>query len=488
MTALSPIPTSSAPAHSAETPWWVGAALGLTVVAFSGSWLRFPSVWMASRSHGFAVAALCVWLIWRDRTVLAQCSTPYRPALLVLLGLSLTWFVGVVISAQVVHLGVLPLLLLSWLLAVCGEPSTRVATPIAATFSLALPIWEVLIWPLQQLTVLVNSAALRAVGLEAEIRGTTISIPSGTLVVADSCAGLNFLMTGVTVSVAYSLLFTERWSTRAQLIATAALISLVANWVRVFGLVVIAHATNMQSSLMQDHSTYGWIIFLIALLVFFWLAPRLERRAERWPQSVAASASGAPRATDRSTRIPGAVIAATCAAVSGPLLFVLLSLIPRSTTIPPRVAGIAPNVAWTAVSTERSSPIPWSPAYDGASETRILQTGSPADVVQLNRLMYRSQGQGSELISASNRIAADSLMVEDRFIGPLDQQLRIVRQAVVREPSGLRMVWYWYRVAGIDTPSRNKAKLLEVPAFVGRTPASELIAVSWLRSARYSVL
>jgi hypothetical protein len=39
-------------------------------------------------------------------------------------------------------------------------------------------------------------------------------------------------------------------------------------------------------------------------------------------------------------------------------------------------------------------------------------------------------------------------------------------------------VWYWYRVAGIDTPSAAKAKLLELLAFVMRGPASELVAVS----------
>jgi exosortase len=452
--------------------------LVLLAAAYSFSWLSFPAVWLANRSHGFVIAALCAWLIWRDRTLLAQRGTPFPPALLALLGLSLVWFVGVVVSAQVVYLSVMPLLVLSWVLAIYGEESAKVAAPIAAAFSLALPIWEALIWPLQQLTVFVNGVALKAVGLKAVISGESISIPSGTLVVADSCAGLNFLLIGLTVSVAHSLLFVGSFPTRVRLIVTATIISLVANWVRVFGLVVVAHATQMKSPLMQDHSTYGWIIFAIALVVFFWLAARIERRDRDMSRPVATSAENAPCATDLATFAPGAVIAATCAAVFGPLLFLLISAIPVSTSTEARFPGIAQGSSWTTVTAAGAAPAPWTPAYSGASEMQIQQTGSPSEVVQLNHLVYRARRQGAELISAGNRIAPDSLMIEDRYIGPLDSRARIVRQAVVRQPGGLRLIWYWYRVARTDTPSRIKAKILELPAFVQRSPSSELLAVS----------
>lgn len=41
-----------------------------------------------------------------------------------------------------------------------------------------------------------------------------------------------------------------------------------------------------------------------------------------------------------------------------------------------------------------------------------------------------------------------------------------------------RVVWYWYRVAGFDTPLASKAKLLEILAFFRRYAASELVTLS----------
>jgi hypothetical protein len=49
---------------------------------------------------------------------------------------------------------------------------------------------------------------------------------------------------------------------------------------------------------------------------------------------------------------------------------------------------------------------------------------------------------------------------------------------VVRTPAGPRLVWSWYRVAGQVTASTTRAKLLELLAFVRRSSASELVAVS----------
>jgi hypothetical protein len=53
-----------------------------------------------------------------------------------------------------------------------------------------------------------------------------------------------------------------------------------------------------------------------------------------------------------------------------------------------------------------------------------------------------------------------------------------VRQAVVRTPDGPILTWYWYRVGGQDTFMPVHAKVLEIPAFLGRRRGSELIALS----------
>ena len=41
-----------------------------------------------------------------------------------------------------------------------------------------------------------------------------------------------------------------------------------------------------------------------------------------------------------------------------------------------------------------------------------------------------------------------------------------------------RVVWYWYRVAGIDTPFPTKAKFLEIVSFFRRSAAAKLVTLS----------
>jgi EpsI family protein len=98
--------------------------------------------------------------------------------------------------------------------------------------------------------------------------------------------------------------------------------------------------------------------------------------------------------------------------------------------------------------------------------------------VHLDRLVYRSQEQGAELIGYGSRIATDSALVVERTVGPVGARRRLVNEAIVRDGEGHRLVWYWYRVGGVETSQPFRAKLLEVWAFFSRATQSELIAFS----------
>jgi EpsI family protein len=98
--------------------------------------------------------------------------------------------------------------------------------------------------------------------------------------------------------------------------------------------------------------------------------------------------------------------------------------------------------------------------------------------IQAVRHYFIDQKQGEELIQNGNAIAPDSLLVVERFVGPIGPSRRIVREAVVRTSEETRVVWYWYRVAGIDTAFPTQAKLLEIIAFFRRSAASELLTLS----------
>jgi exosortase len=446
----------------------------LVFLALSPSWIRFPSVWAASREHGFAIGALCLWLLWQRRRALREPTAPNPVAFGALAVASVLWWVSVESGLQAAHLLLAPLILLLWLTAAVGDKAARAAAPVAATFLLAVPLWEVLVPLLQLVTVLVNQSILKILGINAQIRDTYIILRSGVLEVADSCSGLNFLLVGTAIGAAFAWLFLRKRTSRMQVVAVAVAISLVANWLRVLGLVLVADATNMQSSLMKDHEVYGWSIFVVGLVVLFVIARRIELREVQFAadvESVLTDSNGTAALPIGRARLVGSALVA----VLGPAAMAILAVSP---TIPPSPADV-PQIymagRWAAAPADSLSQLPAS--FRGARvETRAFSDGST--LIRMDRFKYAVQSEEAELVSGDNRIAPDSSIAGSRMVGPLDASFRMVRETAVRGNGRMILVWSWYRVAGVETPSAIKAKLLQFSGTLRRRTDAEAVLLS----------
>jgi hypothetical protein len=97
--------------------------------------------------------------------------------------------------------------------------------------------------------------------------------------------------------------------------------------------------------------------------------------------------------------------------------------------------------------------------------------------VHQDRIIYPKQTQGAELFGDGNRIAPSSRILGERttWLGDLD---KAVHEVVVSTPDGPVLVWYWYRVAGVETVSKGWGKILELWGFFSRRPAAEVEALS----------
>ena len=465
------------------------SALAVLCLGYATSWQRFPPVWNDNRSYGLLAAVFCLWLLWQERHRLAYERAELDMGFTALgAALSLGWLAATVINAQVLHLAVLPLILLLWVGAVFGRSTFRIVLPIALIFLLAVPVWEILTGPLQWMTAAANGVLVAVTPVQAVVQGNLIRFPFGTIEVAQSCSGLSYFMTALTISVVFGQMNLKHAKAKGLAIAIAVLFAIVGNWLRVFGLVVIGFNTKMQSPLMSEHATYGWIIFCVAITGFF----LLTRRIERYDASLGATS---PSVSGQSTTAendhdghgdnvvgmaPGTrLLCATMASLVGPLLYFGVGAMPGAPVSPGRTAGIVGDASWTrsALSPD-SSANHWVPDYRGATRRESALYARGSERVQVDRLIYGAQSQDAELVSSENRIAPPKQTISERMVGPLDDNLRIVSETVVRTPSGVRLVWSWYRVAGTVTSSPLKAKLFELVTFVTRGPPSELIAAS----------
>lgn len=448
----------------------IGLGATLAFLGFWVSWTQFPSVWTNDRNNGWVIAALSLWLLWRDRTTYLGAGVS-QPAALVLIGLlSLAWFGAVVMSIDVVHLALMPLVLLAWLYAVNGRVAAEQALQVAALFALALPLWEVLIPVLQGMTVLVNTALIAVVRLPAKVEGSLIHLEAGTLYVANSCAGFNYLMSGLTLGAAYAFLFARRWQSRLKIVLVAGGVAIVSNWLRVFGLVLVGHFTKMQSSLMEDHVAYGWVIFAAAMPLFFMLASRIERRESAIESTPALDVTGSATATLRT------VLPATGAALLGPMLMMGLSAAQPQVLPATSPSGIAKIAEFRAADPMTTT---WQPAFEQYVQHQVFTGRMDSSTIQVDHFSYRVADRSGEMIGGGNRLAADSLVIRDALLGPLDEQLRMVREAAVRtDRTEGRLAWYWYVVGSSDTPSSARARLLQLWAFLSRNPQAGITVVS----------
>jgi exosortase len=478
-----------------RTALFIGlAVLGL---AYWPTWTSFVAAWIDQREQGFLVSAFCLWFAWRNRSGLLLPGEGVGLAAIPLAFLSLLWLVGIVLSVRLLHQAAVPVLLLGWVLSVAGLPAMMAALPIVGTFFLLVPFWGLLSPPLQSMTVAANSVMLGFTDIDAKIEGSYIAIPSGVFEVAGACSGVKYLESGVIIAVVYGLLFLRTWRARAVAVAIAALLSMVSNWLRVVGLIIIGHRTQMQSPLIADHDTYGWIIFAVTLSVFFVVARRIEAYDDRLSggREQAASTSAAPAApTATFAQQLRAVALPTGAAVLGPLLWLGASTRTVEVVVPEQIDGLTPAAEWTRDSTSSVTPLAplafvldtapvrvpgaFAPTYMGA-DLHLREFWHAADVpVQVDRLVYREQSQDRELINSQNRIAPGKEVLGGGLVGPIDDRGRMVTATIVRPQDEVRLVWSWFSVAGVRTHSRTEAKLLELVSFTSPGHTAELVTVS----------
>jgi len=92
----------------------------------------------------------------------------------------------------------------------------------------------------------------------------------------------------------------------ALLMGTA--LGLLANWIRIFALIIIGHITEMQSSLMSDHEFFGWALFAAILFpsIYFSPAYKIKEKIRLAP----------------SFTLPRIILALTCLS-AGPLIVML---------------------------------------------------------------------------------------------------------------------------------------------------------------------
>ena len=415
---------------------WIYALLGWVAVACWPSSATLVDLWTTvDSSHGFVVAAAALWFVFRARREIA--AAPARPSLLAFAALivtALAWIVAWRAGIQALHLVLLPALMGLAITSVFGfAVALRLAVPLGLLY-FGLPVWDWATAVLQTMTVHVTDGLLHLIHVPASVEGNFVRLPNGIFEIAAGCAGLHFFIVGLALAVIIGELDRFRLGRRVALVLIMAALTIVANWIRVFVIVMAGYETGMHHYLVKNHYGFGWAVFAVVFGIYLWA---IRRWMVPGPVEIA-EPSPDPIPSRPSFAIAMVIVAIPLAATTIVYL--------RERAERPLVSVRLPvgRSSWQGPSVP--PPTTWLPDFKGEpSEARGLYRDGSGQVVDAFIVAYWIQRQGAELIGFDNSLLGHQQHAEETHRADSESGPFIETQ-IVDSHGGRALMWHSYQV------------------------------------------
>ena len=436
-------------------------AVGLVLVVWSAILISFRAhvamvleAWetLPSHAHGYVVLLIVGYLLWNKRPQLQGLAC--RPSWKGLAALALAGLLAMVgqmvsVAAAVQFSIVLMLFCAVW--AVAGDKVARVTLGPLSFLLFAVP------FGVGALPVLVDRAAgatglgLRYTSVPVFQEGRNFVIPSGQWSVIEACGGIRYLLTSVFIGAVFAYLTYTHLYKRALFMVWAVVMPLLANWVRAYVIVMVAHLTNNEWGLGLSHLTLGWVIFGLAIFASFAIGAR-------W-------------------RDPLPVVQPQPQGVSSPMAVVLAASL-LAAVIPFAWHGMAAAMegqgdsrepllrfdSLASLEQDLSATSGIRPEFQGARavhQASYRYKGEPVDVYVA---YYRNQRQGAELVSVFNKLEPShdwnwSISSHVSRNSPIVPEVRLEGYVKGNRHAA---VYHFYWVNGTTTTSDPVSKVLEM--------------------------
>jgi EpsI family protein len=307
----------------------------------------------------------------------------------------------------------------------------------------------------------------------AYVEGNNVFLGVGTFVIAGGCSGLSFILAGLSLAVLYGHLYYSSWQQKIILVAATTFLAMLGNWIRVFAIIVIGHESEMQSSLIDDHLTFGWILFGILMIPILFLAQNLER--SRFGSSIDSPLPVTAVERPQRTQFSSLALLATLGVLAvGPVWALVVASADSGHESVSLQFPEAPN-GWRGPSSPESD---WRPIFVGASAEQVVAYKSGTEAVLAYSNVYLTQAQAQEPIYYANDIKGhwlpnpDTKMPSLVTAGPAGT----FRQVNARNSYGKWMIWYRYTINNKPVTSELQGKLMQAIATLRGTPEAGVIA------------
>jgi exosortase A len=441
-----------------HSPWRTHlGGLGLVCAAILALFHRdaadIVSIWWNSSTfnHCLLIPPIIAWLVWQRQDELrALVPIAWAPGLLLVAAGAGGWLLGDAGGVAFArHLG-LAFMLQGAVIACLGKAVARgLAFPLFYALFL-VPAGEELVPAMQTLTAQIAAFLLGLAGVPAHLEGIFITTPTGYFEVADACAGVKFLIAMLAFGALVANVCYRRWTRRIAFLALAIVIPILANGVRAWGTIYIAHLTSIRFAAGFDHIIYGGIFFALVIALIIGLGWRWFDRGVNDPWFDPKALQNEPPKSSRLHLVAGLVLALA----AFPLLWSSAVGAAGVHELPARFD--APEIAgWQRV--PASPGRPWQPHFAGADRLEIAHyRDSQGRSMDLAIAVFASQSEGRELVGyGQGAVAPESAWAWTANAAPPPdgRAERIASHGVARE------VVSFYRVGDVVTGSGVDVKL-----------------------------
>ena len=434
-------------------------------------------------THGYLIALISLIAIYYKRNELADADVrPKLGALPLVLFSTFVWLVLWRAGLQDLHLLLIPVIAAAVIFVALGAPTLKLLAFPLLFLLFALPFWEVLTVPLQQLTVMAQAALIGLTRLPAIVDGNFVRLEAGSFEIEPGCSGLHFFVVGLAVAALYGEIAKDSLRVRGLWLALMGVLAIVSNWIRVFAIIVAGYFSDMQHYLVTvDHYRFGWILFGAVVLVFLFLTTRVpsnRRTAVEREVDLDATVTALPRLVLTSRAAAArAYLAATLSVLALPAFAYAMDSSHDDASLAHSIDFPFARAPWSGPELAKNST--WRPYFEGASasESRAYRS-EDGGTVELFGAVYARQKQNAELVGFANSLFGGEdapRVVNESVIG---RGASIWRETTLIDKNGERSLVFWhYRIGERIFVQPFASQLYYGIAAITRPPVSALVAL-----------
>jgi exosortase A len=447
------------------------------IIIFLPTWSSLFSVWATldhAYSHGSISTLLAIYALYSRKTEINNTpQTTNYIAIIALFFTSFTWFITQYIQIQIAGQLLLPAIIFFTIAGKFGLNIANQSIIPLMYIMLGIPVWDYLVPFLQAITTFVAGGILNLINIPVFIQGNFISIPFGTFQVAGGCSGVRYLLSAMTLS----LFFAQKSPKKTIILTllTGIFFGLLANWIRVFLIILIGHMTEMTSSLVKDHDTFGWVVFGASLIPAFFVFGIIEKKTKQNSKPIINNETSKNNTPSIQTSHLGLSLLLLSLSIGPALLLIQTNQSINTTQY--KFSHTPPNSDWIHIESNNN----WSPILKGAYlyQNIAFQNKTDRSQIHINNIFFGTEEQGKELISDDHKLLGNDNWNKKPLASGIQLPNSVkVSPAVVSYNNQTKLVYHYYKVGNTETPNKLLAKLAQIQTLAFPKTPKAFIAFS----------